>query len=513
MKEIINTSVILILMSWVGFAQTILIDEIATLPSKILEASGLELGDEPNTYWSHNDKNNPTEIYQFDSTGVLLKTIKINNGFTPQQSDYEDLAKDDNNNLYIADVGDNKLDKFVYRIYKINTDSTELTEVPTIKFYYPNFESKNCESIFWWDGFIYFFVKNPLNPQGLITQSYRVPDQPGEYEAEFLENFNNPGSYPFPITGADISPNGETLILMSKDEFYLLRCFTAPYFFSASAIFKVPFRRAYQSERIPQTEGIVFDDDETIFVVDEQTDPEKGPPLEFGNLYTYTLTDIYANQSLDCTNTYFNCGLITNYSFSNVDTEWAVVNANDISSDWLIEDQQLKVSFFYGGTERANIKALQKDLSFQKNNIYVLQFEAKADVERLIDVVIEDSLSNKLFIDSVMLSTSSQLFSQSFYIDKDRAKASLLFNVGGPYVLSSVTLDNICIKPLQCQKFEEVDSVDQLSSFRSEDYIIADDRLLYNQPYTYIATDSICLFQNFELPSGKSFNAVINDCE
>jgi len=513
MKKIINLSAVLILINWFGFSQTILIDEVTVLPNKILEASGLETGNEPNTFWSHNDKNNPTEIYQFDSTGLLLKTIKINNGLTPQQSDYEDLTKDDDNNLYIADTGDNKLDKFVYRIYKINTDSTELTEVPTIKFYYPNFESKNCESVFWWDGFVYFFVKTPLNLQGLITQSYRIPDEPGEYEAEFLENFNNPGSYPFPITGTDISPNGENLILMSKDEFYLLRCFTAPYFFSASTVLKVPFERDYKSNRIPQTEGIVFADNETIFIVDEQTDPEEGPPLEFGNLYTYKLTDIYESNSLDCNNTYFDCGLIKNYTFSNADNGWANLNTNDISSDWLIENEKLNVNFFYGGTERANIKILQEELTLQKSNIYVLQFEAKADVERPIDVIIEDSLSGILFMDSVMLSTEAHLFSQSFNVEKDVEKASLHFNVGGPYVLSSVTLDNICMKPMQCQKFEEVDSTALINSLRSEDYLKAGLRLIGNQEVTYTAADSICLLQNFEVPPAKDFSVYINDCE
>jgi len=513
MRKIINISVVLLLMSLKGFSQTILIDEVTVLPDEILEASGLEIGDEPNTFWSHNDKNNPTEIYQFDTAGVLLKTIKISNGLTPQQSDYEDLARDDNNNIYIADVGDNKLDKNVYRIYKINTDSIELTEVPTIKFYYPNFESKNCESIFWWDDFIYFFIKNPLNSSGLITQSYRVPDQPGEYEAEFLENFNNPGSYPFPITAADISPNGETLILMSKDEFYILRCFTPPYFFSASAVLKVPFERAYVSNRIPQTEGVVFVDDDTIFIVDEQTDPDDGPPLEFGNLYTYTLTDIFTNNTLDCTNRFFDCGLIENYTFSNDVDQWEIVNANNISSNWLIEDQKLNVSFFYGGTERDNIRVQQKELKFEKDNVYVLQFEAKASVDRPIDIVITDSLSTILFIDSVLLSTNSQLFSRSFFVDENLENANLYFNLGGPFTLSSVTLDNICVKPIQCQKFEEVDNLIKLNSFRTEDYINADYPLIGGQLVTYTAADSICLFQNFEVSAGKEFNALISECE
>jgi len=396
------------------------------------KTSGLELGDEPNTFWSHNDKNNPTEVYQFDNTGLLLKTITIANGLTQQQSDYEDLAKDDNSNLYIADVGDNQLNKVTYRIYKINTDSTELTEVPTIKFFYPNFERINCESIFWWDGFIYLFIKNP-------------------YEAEFIENFNNPGSYPFSITGADISPNGETLILMSKDEFYLLKCFTAPYFFSASAVIKVPFERVYQSDRIPQTEGIVFADDETIFIVDEQTDPDEGPPLEFGNLYTYTLTDIYTDNSINCANTYFDCGLITNYSFSNEDNGWTIINTNGVSSDSNVEGQKLNTTFFFGGIDRAHIRIQQVDLQLQKDNIYVLQFEAEA------------------------------------------------------YSLSSVTLDNICIKPIECQKFEKVESETKLTSFKSEDYIIADNRLNDAHPVTYIAADSICLLQNFD--------ALIRNCE
>lgn len=512
MKKILELTALLILMNGMGFAQAILIDEVTPLPNKILEASGLELGTEPNTYWSHNDKNNPTEIYQFDTTGLLLKTIKISNGLTPQQSDYEDLAKDNDHNLYIGDIGDNKLEKFAYYIYKINTDSTELTEVPTIKFYYPGFESKNSESIFWWDGFIYLFIKNPLNQQGLITQSYRVPDQPGEYEAEFIENFNDPGSYPFPITGADISPNGESLVLMSKDEFYLLRCFTVPYFFSASAVLKVPFERAYQSNRIPQTEGIVFANDETIFIVDEQTDPEKGPPFEFGNLYTYNLTDIYTDSSINCNNTYYDCGIVKNYTFSN-ENSWAIINTNKVSSELDIVEQKLHVSFFYGGTERTNIRVQQKELKFQKDDIYVLQFEASASVERPVDVGVIDSLSGILFEDSVMLSTNSQLFSQTFYIDKDIEQADIYFNVGGPYVLSSVTLDNICLKPMQCQKFEELDSLDKLSTFRSEDYIKAGNRLNDGQLVNYIAEDSICLLQNFEVPSGSNFNAVINDCE
>ena len=253
MKKVIHIQALLILCCLISYGQTIIIEEVTELPNPVYEASGLELGNEPNTFWSHNDKNNPTEIYQFDTASTLLKTIHINSGFSIVQSDFEDLAKDNDNNLYIGDLGDNKLSRVLYRIYKISTDSTDIDEVPTIEFFYPEFRSYDCESIFWLDGYIYLFIKNPRSPQGLVTQSYRVPDQPGGYEAEFIENFIIPGAYPFPLTAADISPDGSTIILMSKDEFYVLSCFTAPYFFTASAVLKVPFERIDESNRIPQT--------------------------------------------------------------------------------------------------------------------------------------------------------------------------------------------------------------------------------------------------------------------
>ena len=84
------------------------ITRLGQLSPEISESSGLALADEPATYFTHNDHATlgaPATIFKVTETGKLLKTYQISDA---ENKDWEDLTRDTNGNLYIADTGNNK---------------------------------------------------------------------------------------------------------------------------------------------------------------------------------------------------------------------------------------------------------------------------------------------------------------------------------------------------------------------------------------------------------------------
>jgi hypothetical protein len=94
---------------------------VTNMPGIINESSGLEKTGS-NFFWSHNDSGGQPEIYGFDSSGTLLKTIDVTNA---SNFDWEEIAQGDNGEFYIGDFGNNSNNRSVangnpLRIYIIS---------------------------------------------------------------------------------------------------------------------------------------------------------------------------------------------------------------------------------------------------------------------------------------------------------------------------------------------------------------------------------------------------------
>ncbi|CAN0605172.1 unnamed protein product, partial [Ectocarpus sp. 12 AP-2014] len=76
---------------------------VADFPNKLDEVSGI-LYCKDSTIWAIEDGGNDDEIYKVDFKGDILKTFKVKNA---KNEDWEDITKDKEGNIYIADTGNN----------------------------------------------------------------------------------------------------------------------------------------------------------------------------------------------------------------------------------------------------------------------------------------------------------------------------------------------------------------------------------------------------------------------
>ncbi len=121
----------------------------------IPEASGLAVSRKyPAMFWTHNDSNNPNDIFLVDSTGKKKATVVVNNA---TNRDWEDIAIGPGptagiNYIYLGEIGDNNAVHSVSYIYRfpepdVNLNGTStISDVEKISFAYPD-GPRNAETL------------------------------------------------------------------------------------------------------------------------------------------------------------------------------------------------------------------------------------------------------------------------------------------------------------------------------------------------------------------------------
>lgn len=229
---------ILILISpWVSSCQTLNVRTVAALPSAVKESSGLVV-ESSNRFWTHNDSGGEPNLYQIDSTGALLKTIKITNA---ANVDWEEIQLDEIGNLYIGDFGNNAQNRTNLTIYKIpnfknKTQETSLT-AEKIEFSYEgqkNFPPPDslkhfdAEAMLATSDSIYIFTKDfDSQPYSGKTWVYRLPNTSGKHVAQLVDIIptDNSWKYKGAITAAAKSGDGK-VILLAYTKLYLFTNYT-----------------------------------------------------------------------------------------------------------------------------------------------------------------------------------------------------------------------------------------------------------------------------------------------
>jgi hypothetical protein len=235
------------------------ISSLARLPSGFLQTSGLAVADEEDVYWTHTDSGGKNHLYRITPEGELIDTLVVKGA---KNRDWEDLARDDQGNIYIGDFGNNLNQRKDLRIYKVNIPDDTVEEI------HFNFqdqdqfppERKNMnfdvEGFFWKDGALHLFSKN----RGIkCMKHYILPDQPGNYEVAPVQEIFLNGM----ITGADISPDKKTFALLSYGKVYLFKVDEKSGLLS-NPYKCIPFTKGAQSE------GLVFIN-ENDFIISNET--------------------------------------------------------------------------------------------------------------------------------------------------------------------------------------------------------------------------------------------------
>ncbi|TVZ15698.1 hypothetical protein [Maribacter sp. MAR_2009_72] len=258
---------------------------VTDLPSSLEEISGMVTYND-STIWAIEDNGNKDEIYQVDQKGKILKSLKVKNG---DNTDWEDLTKDKDGNLYIADIGNNANTRKNLVIYKVPNPSQEPGEkidAEQIAFYYPeqkkfppnrNALFYDAEAIFHKNNKLFIVTKNRSNPFTGEAFIYTVPDSKGTYEASLIGTFTPCKDWKLcQITAIDISPNGEKIVALSYGKLFVFTNFTWDDFSNGKM-------EEIDLGARTQLESICFIDNKTILLADERSHGTGG------NLYTYTL--------------------------------------------------------------------------------------------------------------------------------------------------------------------------------------------------------------------------------
>lgn len=264
--------------------QAIFPTELAVLPSGLDGTSGLEFVS-ATSLWTHNDNGSGAFLYEIDQQGSLLRTLEITNAAAV---DFEDMAQDNVGNLYVGDFGNklnNRTDLKIYRIPSPDQITGTTVQADVIEFILPDQsefpppkgeENFDIESMFHFNGSLYLFTRN----RGLSRQCkvYKLPDSPGQHSATLMGSF----SMNTQISGADISPDGKTMVLLSSKTLWIFYDFIGNAFFSGGhTTLDMPFT---------QKEGVVFSDNETLLMVDNR---EENPT--HGKLYRLAIPNIVSS--------------------------------------------------------------------------------------------------------------------------------------------------------------------------------------------------------------------------
>ncbi len=254
-------------------AQTL--DTLTKLPAIVNESSGIELSADGQV-WNLTDSGGEAALYLCDTTGQLLRTLKITNAWN---RDWEDMTADSAGNFFIGNMGNNANDNKDLSIFKIaNPDACEAdsieAEVITFAFEdqeaFPPKKSKmnfDCEAIIWSAGHLYLFTKHRSLP--MATNLYRIPDRKGHHIARKIGSFQmeapQEGEHPifdYWITAADISPDGKKVVLLSGNKLWMFYDYEEDRFLDGQ-------HKVIRLGATTQKEAICFINNEELFITDE----------------------------------------------------------------------------------------------------------------------------------------------------------------------------------------------------------------------------------------------------
>lgn len=274
MKKLIILCLFFILVSCENYGQLTLISD---LSSSLKEVSGNQMVANSELIWMVNDSGNKAEVFGVNQQGKIIKIVKVN----AKNKDWEDLTSDEKGNLYIGDFGNNNLKRKKGSILKIaNHDllQTENVDVEKIDFEYPKVDSKkknsfDAEAFFYHQNYFYIFTKSRQKKDFGKTMLFKVPNKKGKHIAEFISDYEFCNSIDCRITSADISKNGNKIVLLNHTSVFVLINFNNDDFFSGEI-------KEFPLEHNSQKEGVSFKDENTLFITDEKAH------ITGGNLYS-----------------------------------------------------------------------------------------------------------------------------------------------------------------------------------------------------------------------------------
>jgi hypothetical protein len=189
---------------------------------RIKESSGVIASRQyANIFWTHNDGGGPKKqvLYAIDRKGVTHAAFPVTG---PTFHDWEDIAIDDAGHIYLGDIGNNDAKRDTLAVYEIDEPDPAAStgDVSPKRGWMLKFPGApfDCESLFIWKD--YGYVISKVFDKGR-AQVFRFPlketTEPLTIELVATTKIESP------VTGADISADGNLLCLVAKSGAYVYR--------------------------------------------------------------------------------------------------------------------------------------------------------------------------------------------------------------------------------------------------------------------------------------------------
>lgn len=194
-----NTIHILILLLFISSCST---SHKVLLSKKLIESSALI--NHQNLFLTINDSDNAPIVYVFNKEGKVIHECYIIN---VKNNDWEALAFDGKDNLFIGDIGNNNNNRKNLAVLKLNINEVmtrDTLEPKIITFRYgdqtafpPSQDSLyyDAEAMIIQNDNILIFTKNRTVPFDGISKVYSLPTEPGDYIANYIYNIQLPPTH------------------------------------------------------------------------------------------------------------------------------------------------------------------------------------------------------------------------------------------------------------------------------------------------------------------------------
>ncbi len=253
--------------------------KLTQLPPELKESSALLK--HKNVFLTINDSDNAPIVFVFNNKGEITHTSFIKNVIN---WDWEALAYDGKEYLYIGDIGNNLNQRKDLTIYKVRMDDVlendTIEDVTKILFSYPEQKAfppdssqlyYDAEALIFKDDSLFIFTKNRTVPYDGISKIYSLPIESGVYQAQFDGEFH-------------LSSTNWLESSVTDANYYNNRLFLLTY--SKAIVFEYKKgewekMKEYRHDTTTQKEGIAADDN-YIYMTDEYQ-------KIFGNNYLYQL--------------------------------------------------------------------------------------------------------------------------------------------------------------------------------------------------------------------------------
>lgn len=283
-----------------SLSQPMILDVEAVVKAKpITEMSGIAKSrSRDDVYWVLNDSGDSARIFAINIKGenVIPTYSKFSyygeeavagkeqwQGFKvlfAENVDWEDMTIDDDH-LYISDMGNNgnkRKDLGVYVISEIDpTASTQSASIKHIPVYYPeqvSFPASvwhfDSEGLFSSEGKLYFVTKHRQAGDNFTWEAganlYRLDTQNADEDNPLI--YVDSHAEITAATGAEVSPDGQTLAVLSLTALWLFdKPDTGDEWFSST------FRKIeLDTDNVRQTEAVTWIDESTLLITNEQRD-------------------------------------------------------------------------------------------------------------------------------------------------------------------------------------------------------------------------------------------------